>query len=121
MDFSESAIAAAVGRFPYGEWCLLTSLAELSRDDSQKPHGVVCSEVLEHVEDDAGLVAELAAITGHTLVLTTPCIPVDDPGHLRLYTREALEALFEPHGPADIRRDRWFWYVTWRARSGNES
>lgn len=121
IDFSESAIAAAVGSFPYCDWRLLTSLAELGRDDGPRPEGVVCSEVLEHVDDDAGLVAELVATTGHTLVLTTPCIPVDDPGHLRLYTREALEALFEPHGPAHIRRDKWFWYVTWRSRSGNKS
>lgn len=56
--------------------------------------GVVCSEVIEHVEDDKALVAGLLGITGKRLVMTTPNVRVKDPGHLRLYTKEGLMELF---------------------------
>lgn len=54
---------------------------------------VVCSEVIEHVEDDTVFVKELMAIAGIKLVLTTPNRTVDDPGHLRLYTPDMIEDL----------------------------
>ncbi len=56
--------------------------------------GVVCSEVIEHVEDDQGLVRGLLDITLQTLVVTTPNRKVHDPGHLRVYTQDALAELF---------------------------
>lgn len=54
---------------------------------------VVCSEVIEHVEDDGGFVKGLMAIAKTKLVLTTPNRKVDDPGHLRLYTPDMIEDL----------------------------
>lgn len=74
--------------------------------------GVVCSEVIEHVEDPEGLVRGLWEITGQTLVVTTPCRPVNDPGHLRLYTRAALEELFRGIPGAKIENSSRFFYVT---------
>ena len=56
---------------------------------------VVCSEVIEHVENDQELVDGLLAITRHNLVITTPLRPVNDPGHLRVYAEESLAALFK--------------------------
>lgn len=56
--------------------------------------GVVCSEVIEHVEDDRGLIRGLLEITRGRLVLTTPNRKVNDPGHLRVYTKEMLVDLF---------------------------
>lgn len=56
--------------------------------------GVVCSEVIEHVKNDKGLIKSLLEITKRVLIITTPCVKVDDPGHLRLYNEKTLEKLF---------------------------
>ena len=56
--------------------------------------GVVCSEVIEHVEKDQEFVNGLIAITKKVLVITTPDREVNDPGHLRVYDKGMLEALF---------------------------
>ena len=69
--------------------------------------GVVCSEVLEHTPDDAGLVDALIRITGRTLVITTPWAKVSDPGHLRVYKEGDLKALFaKPGHPGRLRLER---------------
>lgn len=56
---------------------------------------VVCSEVIEHVKRDKLFIANLLRITGKTLVMTTPCKKVNDPGHVRLYTEESLKAVLD--------------------------
>lgn len=56
---------------------------------------VVCSEVIEHVGYDQDLVNGLLAITKKVLVVTTPSVEVNDPGHLRVYTVKTLRKLFE--------------------------
>lgn len=55
---------------------------------------VVCSEVIEHVEDEKILIKGLLEITKRILVITTPCVKVSDPGHLRLYDEGMLAELF---------------------------
>jgi len=55
---------------------------------------VVCSEVIEHIEDDQALVDGLMKITKNILVITTPNQQIDDPGHLRIYTMKTLTGLF---------------------------
>lgn len=80
--------------------------------DGAQWDGVVCSEVIEHVEDDADWVRTLWRITGKKLVVTTPAIPVKDPGHMRLYTEESLRALFAFIPGAAITRRGRFWFVT---------
>jgi len=62
----------------------------------------ICSEVVEHVEDDRAAVRELARVLvpGGVLFISVPAIPAPyDPAHLREgYTRERLEALLESEG-----------------------
>ena len=59
--------------------------------------GVVCSEVIEHVENDRDLVSGLIEITKRVLIITTPNKRVNDPGHLRVYTEEVLSKLLDGH------------------------
>ena len=95
LDFSGRAISRARGNFPekkhgihfvYSEDFNL--LPKIGIFDS-----VVCSEVLEHVDEDWKLLQGLMRITKNILVISTPCIPIDDPGHLRLYTKDSLSEL----------------------------
>jgi len=57
--------------------------------------GVVCSETMEHVEYDKELLKSLINITKKVLVMTTPNLYINDPGHLRVYTEESLAELFK--------------------------
>lgn len=75
--------------------------------------GVVCSEVIEHVENDKALIEGLVNITKKTLVITTPNKRVNDPGHLRVYTEETLSELFDSHA-FEIIRDGLFFYIILR-------
>lgn len=76
---------------------------------------VVSSEVLEHVADDAGAVAELARVLrpGGWAIATVPADPAlwdpsdDWAGHLRRYTGEALSARFEEAGFEVVHLTRW--------------
>lgn len=94
VDFSQQAIAIARRLFPAFDFFYLREpalLPSIGRFD-----GVVCSEVIEHVEDDAGLAAALCAAAGRRLFVTTPRARVSDPGHRRVYTAATLSALFAP-------------------------
>jgi 2-polyprenyl-3-methyl-5-hydroxy-6-metoxy-1,4-benzoquinol methylase len=111
VDFGESAIAEARKLFPDISflYCLRTS--DIPTDGWD---GVVCSEVIEHVEDPKDFVLELWHLTapGGVLVVTTPNRPVNDPGHLRVFSRLTLTALFEQFpGTAEIRSEGRFFYV----------
>jgi SAM-dependent methyltransferase len=65
----------------------------------------ICLDVLEHVENDANTIRELARVTRQRLVIAVPqedkwmpsynliFYPYRDPTHLRYYTRESLGAL----------------------------
>jgi len=96
VDFSQTAIAAAWRFYPKGitffEIPEISALGQMGIFD-----GVVCSEVLEHVQDDLTLAKMLIWITapGGRLVATTPTTHVSDPGHLRIYTGKTLRWLFE--------------------------
>jgi 2-polyprenyl-3-methyl-5-hydroxy-6-metoxy-1,4-benzoquinol methylase len=115
IDFSREAIDRAARTFAD---ILFVYLAEVTEIELlPRFAGVVCSEVIEHVQDDAALVRGLWAITGGTLVLTTPRRVVDDPGHLRLYSREALEELLQDAGVKGVRIEtssRYFYAVARR-------
>jgi len=106
-DFSERGIEEARKNFPglVFNFCehaeKLNTLGEFD--------AVVMSEVLEHVEDDKALV-EAALQIAPTLIVTTPCKDVGDPGHRRLYTRASLEALFADHAAA-IHEDKPFFFA----------
>ena len=66
---------------------------------------VVMHDVLEHIDDDAGAVADLhALLDSHgTLILSVPALPVlfgyhdEQLGHYRRYTRASLRAVLEPY------------------------
>jgi 2-polyprenyl-3-methyl-5-hydroxy-6-metoxy-1,4-benzoquinol methylase len=91
VDFSTRAILKAIEFFPNGHWIYCSDfqdLARLGRWDT-----VVCSEVMEHVAKDQELVDALFAITSKMLILTTPCVHVNDPGHLRVYDVHSLGRL----------------------------
>jgi len=53
----------------------------------------------------------LWAITGRTLIVSTPSIFVNDPGHLRLYTEVELRKAFKDIPGTRIERAHRFFYV----------
>jgi len=64
---------------------------------------VLCTEVLEHCQDDEAVVAELARVLapGGILIISVPVppAPIDDPAHVREgYRFEELCAMLERHG-----------------------
>ena len=73
--------------------------------------GVVCSEVIEHVEDDKALISGLISITKKVLVITTPNRKVNDPGHLQVYTKEKLSELLNGYNFEIINEGAFFYGV----------
>ena len=94
-DISQSAVEVLRGRLagPVAK----ASVTDLPFGD-ESFDGVVLGEVLEHVEDDRGALAELARILrrGGVLAASVPANPAlhgpsdDWAGHVRRYTRPAL-------------------------------
>jgi SAM-dependent methyltransferase len=72
---------------------------------------VVCSEVLEHIEDDEAALKNLVAMTGRYLLLTVPTghrYPIETGfGHLRHYRLEAIAERIEAHGLRVVRAEAW--------------
>ena len=95
IEFSNVAADKAREFFPSRGWLFAESVDQLDRWKG-KFDSVVCSEVMEHVEDDALLVQRVAAMATKRAVFTTPSVKVSDPGHLRVYTPATLQALFFP-------------------------
>ena len=95
--------------FPNGEWLYMIDVEGLcllaDHFDS-----CVCSEVMEHVEDDALLVRRVVEIARSRAVFSTPSVRVNDPGHLRLYTADSLCELFAPW-PHRIFHEPPFFYI----------
>lgn len=111
LDFSEYAVKKAIHLFP--------KLTFYYAKDFQllpicgKFDGVVCSEVLEHVERDRDLIKGLLEITKNILILTTPHRFVNDPGHIRVYD-EAMLANLLKGTYFKIQKDGLFFYVVMR-------
>ena len=74
---------------------------------------VVCSEVIEHIPDDGQAVRNLAAMTGHYLVITTlggrRRRHEENIGHLRNYDPAALAAMVAATGLHVARLIQWGW------------
>lgn len=78
---------------------------------------VIASEVIEHVEDDRAFLAGLVKAARSRVVLTTPTIDAQDPGHVRLYDDESLATLLEGYR-ATWTKDENFYYII--IETGNE-
>jgi len=71
---------------------------------------VVCSEVIEHVENDRAFITDVISAARFRAIFTTPNKRVNDPGHLRLYNQAMLKELF--HGFATrIFQSGLFWFI----------
>ena len=119
VDFSHKAINGAKRHFPAGDWRLagdFEALGALGKFDS-----VVCSEVLEHVLEDFSLAYKLTAMFNRRLLITTPVVKVNDPGHVRLYTKRSLLQLMNPTllqtDEVDVFTDKYFIYLAVRRKA----
>jgi 2-polyprenyl-3-methyl-5-hydroxy-6-metoxy-1,4-benzoquinol methylase len=103
FDVSRAAIAQAA-RFGAGTTGLALTTSE---PDGAAFDLVFCTEVLEHVENDAAFAARLAALArpGGLVIGTTPVGRAFwDPDHRHIYDVARLRALFEPLGRLRLRR-----------------
>jgi 2-polyprenyl-3-methyl-5-hydroxy-6-metoxy-1,4-benzoquinol methylase len=114
IDFSTRIIKAALQFFPKGTWHYSPDFRIRERFGTYDT--LVCSEVLEHVEDDADLARALLEAASRRVVITTPCIRVSDPGHLRVYTEEKLKSLFTMAKESLIFKQGAFFYLIAKVR-----
>jgi 2-polyprenyl-3-methyl-5-hydroxy-6-metoxy-1,4-benzoquinol methylase len=116
LDWSERAILKARAQFPQFQWHWAGEAGKLSalrwEFDS-----LVCSEVLEHVEDDRAFVDSVLPLALRVAVFTTPTRRVSDPGHLRIYDEKSLARLFDGRR-FELMREEPFFYVTVRTGNG---
>jgi len=98
LEFNETAVVRARKTFPKIEFVYSNGYDLKMACDFRRFDSVVCSEVIEHIEDDRAFLAALMDITREKLILTTPNRPVDDPGHLRVYDDDSFEALLNGYG-----------------------
>jgi SAM-dependent methyltransferase len=108
IDAAAEAIAEDRERLPWGRFEHV-DLAHGRLDE--RFDAVVCSEVLEHIEDDRAALANLAAMTGRHLMITVPTGPLwpleVSFGHLRHYRMPELRAAVESHGLRVVRAQAW--------------
>ena len=109
VDFSAKAVDKAKENFPDIDFLYLAGIEHLK--DLPQFDGVVCSEVIEHIEDDKTLIDGLISITKKTLVITTPCKRVSSVGDLRVYNEKMLSALFGEYPNVEYRKKDPFYYV----------
>lgn len=93
LDFVEEAIRRGRELFPEREFIFSPDYDMGRACGGRVFDSVVCSEVIEHIPEDAEFIRQLIRIAGRRIVLTTPNRRVSDPGHLRTYTERTLEAL----------------------------
>lgn len=91
IDLSEAAIALARVRVRGGNF----GVCNLAREHLERQFDlVICSEVLEHIQDDVAAIRNLAAMTGKYVVVTTPQGRMRSSetlmGHVRNYRRDEL-------------------------------
>lgn len=111
VDASESAIAAAQKRCPEARFRVAT--IDSLRDKGRRFDLVVCSEVLEHLEDPAGALDVLATLAAPHALLTVPWEPWfrlanlargkylrnlgNHPEHVQQWTKRGFVRVVEPH------------------------
>ncbi len=108
-DISPAAIQAAQRRLPAAHFAAM-DLADFKPE--QRFDVVILSEVLEHLEDDAALLARVAPHARH-VVVSVPGGPADQVdrrfGHLRNYHGRTLPDLLERSGFECVFFRRWGW------------
>ncbi len=122
-DYAVETVAENRTRLPWGRFEQL-DLARATLDE--RFDAVVCSEVLEHVDDDHAALRHLAAMTGRWLILTVPTGPVMPLevgfGHLRHYRMLSLRRAIESHGLRVKHAEAWgFPWMTLFKRAANLS
>lgn len=108
-DFAPEIVKYAKMTFPnidFLEIKGIDTLSEIGPFDS-----VVCSEVIEHVLCPKSFVDQLWGVTKSRLIITTPSVAVDDPGHLRVFNKATLRELFNFDAIINIKKAGKFWHV----------
>lgn len=111
-DFSEEAADTAMKMQDGSE--IMFFAIQAVEDLARLPYPfstIIASDVIEHVQDDRAFLAGLVKAALNRVVLTTPAIDAQDPGHVRLYTDETLGELLKPYR-ATVIKDKNFFYVT---------
>jgi 2-polyprenyl-3-methyl-5-hydroxy-6-metoxy-1,4-benzoquinol methylase len=86
IDFGKS-------RYPMIEW--VHGLVEAIPFKPKSFDAVHAGEILEHIYEPADFIARLSEITRERLVVSTPRFVINDPGHVCIFTIQALaEMLF---------------------------
>ena len=108
VDRAAAQIATNRARLP---WARLLPLDLGTQALDEQFDAVVCTEVLEHIEDDDAALDHLVAMTGRHLLLTVPTgtiFPLEAGfGHLRHYELAALCGRLERRGLEIVRATRW--------------
>jgi 2-polyprenyl-3-methyl-5-hydroxy-6-metoxy-1,4-benzoquinol methylase len=110
IDFAARAIEKAIELFPAMDFLFFPTIGDMA-DYRGHWDSVVCSEVIEHIRDDAEFVRRLIGMARRRVLITTPTIDAHDPGHIRVYTMAQLNTLFDGMNPAII-TDKDFYYIT---------
>jgi len=110
IDFHKPTIEMARVNFPTIQFIFLDKVYELSGFQFD---GVVCSEVIEHVEDPHELASCLWTMTNKVMIVTTPCVKVNDPGHVRVFDDVMIADVFSGI-PIEVERTERFFYITAR-------
>lgn len=108
IDFSETAIKEAVKLKVID--CEFLYTKELTNLTS-KYDTVICSEVIEHVEDPLKLIKDLLFLANKRVVISTPSKVVNDPGHLQLITFKQWEKWLVGYKYTIVNEES-FWYVS---------
>lgn len=113
MDVAPAVVEVARSRVPAGVTLVEGDIHQLPFEDSSFD-AVVCFEVIEHVEDAGGAIAELARVLapGGVLLVSSPNRDVYVPGnphHVHEFTPDELEATLREHFPEVrlLRQHQW--------------
>jgi 2-polyprenyl-3-methyl-5-hydroxy-6-metoxy-1,4-benzoquinol methylase len=118
MDFDQGGVDEARKLFPKYEFIYSPDYDMVKAAAGRTFDTVVCSEVIEHIEDDAAFVRGLILLACRRVVITTPNVRVKDPGHLRSYMRGMLAELLEGTGRVRVLSEGRFFYAVIDFRPG---
>ena len=109
-DLSPLAVEMAAGKNPGIEFKALDLVNDAL---SERFDLVICSEVIEHIDEDYAAIRNLAQMTGKYLVITTLGGRMrrhePDIGHLRNYDPESLKTAVSKAGLKPVRLFQWGW------------